>query len=628
MDQVKEQLAVVLKYGFWIGSAIVLIGALAIWFLATSDLDQQTEKQIRDIKSDVSTVADYRSKLPTQPNDISHEQMKEMIDERKQEVLQAWQKVFDQQRDILTWPDKMQDEFLNEFKYAKDPETGKVDKNKLKLPFEKYETHPPTEEDDNVPPFLLRRYAQYIGEVLPSYAAIAKAEWTADFDKAPARGGMGMEMEMGMDAMMSGGPTRRKPVGIEGTPEEPVVKWSTSSQDAVLKDLFPWRGKKEYPSELDVYYSQENLWILRQLLQIVRAVNGDAEQPFEAKIREIKKLSIGASVAFDKGSISEPGSNVTAGFGGMGMGMEMEMDMMGEGMDMYSEEAMGGSGMGGTEDAVGADPGDERYVNTAFEPITASTLRGAFTSNDPNQVAIAVAKRVPVMMRLQMDQRSVSRLLAACGSAPLMVDVHQVRQMPKGAASSSGGMDMGMGMEMEMDMGMGMGMEMGSGAGMPGAGGAGSEEEFPMDLDVEIYGLIYFYNPPSEEALGIEKVTEDTSIDESAEVVEAQPTPAQPSADDGTTSGQPATGQPATGQPAAGQPATGQPAATPPGTGQPDPSAAPTNGAGGTATGAAGTPATGSGAPSGGGQPSATPPGGGQPAANPAATPPATTPQP
>ncbi len=39
-----------------------------------------------------------------------------------------------------------------------------------------------------------------------------------------------------------------------------------------------------------------------------------------------------------------------------------------------------------------------------------------------------------------------------------------------------------------------------------------------MDLDVEIYGIIYIYNPPLEENLGIEKVTEEALAEAQAQV--------------------------------------------------------------------------------------------------------------
>ena len=118
MDQVKEYLAVAIKHGFWIGSSLILIGTLAVWYLSTSDLNQKIDSQISGIRADVSKVTQYNSELPPQPNDLSHEWMNGKIEERKGKVLKAWQGVFDAQRDILTWPEILQDEFLDEFRYT------------------------------------------------------------------------------------------------------------------------------------------------------------------------------------------------------------------------------------------------------------------------------------------------------------------------------------------------------------------------------------------------------------------------------------------------------------------------------------------------------------------------------
>ena len=82
-----------------------------------------------------------------------------------------------------------------------------------------------------------------------------------------------------------------------------------------------------------------------------------------------------------------------------------------------------------------------------------------------------------------------------------------------------GDMDGGGGeMDMDMDMGgggpgdMGLGgMGSGGGAGFPGGGA--DDSEFPLDMSVEIYGIIYIYNPPDAGKLGDEQVTEDTVID-------------------------------------------------------------------------------------------------------------------
>jgi len=213
------------------------------------------------------------------------------------------------------------------------------------------------------------------------------------------------------------------------------------------------------------------------------------------------------------------------GMMGMMGGMDMD-DMM---MDMGDMDGMMDADMLGGSSAVVVDPAENRYVNVALESITGSALRSALTNNSPNDAALAVAKRVPVMMALNMDQRAVHELIATCGSSPLMVEVHQVRLLPE---SEGGGMGMLGGdgdSEMDMDMGMmgGMmgGMEMGMG-GMDSGMGSGVVEEVdetPLDMSVEIYGIIYIYNPPDPVKLGVDLVTQDTVIDGATQTVGGQP---------------------------------------------------------------------------------------------------------
>ena len=245
-----------------------------------------------------------------------------------------------------------------------------------------------------------------------------------------------------------------------------------------------------------------------------------------------------------------------------GMEMDMEMDMEGMEMDM---EGMGGLGFG---TGSSSDPGDNRYFNASFEPITGAALRTALTSNSPSDASLAVAKRIPVMMSFNMDQRAVHELLAACGSADLMVEVNQVRVLPK-SASSAGGMMMGGMDEMEgedmMGGGMGGGMGMGMGMGMGGGGMPGMDQvdEFPLDMSVEIYGIIYIYNQPDPAKFGVEQVTEDTVIDGATETIGGTPVaPTAPIEGELPTPTQPAPSAPVPAQPAAPDPNTAAPPVT------------------------------------------------------------------
>jgi hypothetical protein len=496
MDQLKQQLAIVLKYGFWIGSSIVLLGSLLTWYLSTSTLSKENESQTSKLNGAVSSVTSVRGELDTQPNDLSHAAMEGLIEARKSEVLASWKKLFEKQQSLLTWPtEELTSDLTDRF-------TGLI-------PIERYVLHP-TAESDEIPPYLRKQYQTYIGNALPDIAAIAEAEWSASLSRSPSA-------MMGGTSMYGGpmGPT----VDITGSEAGPLVKWSSASQQGLLEDLFPWRGKGTPPSTLEVYYSQENLWILKQMLQIIANVNGDAQQPYQAKIHEIAKISIGSKVSFTAGTISKPGEGAVGGMGGMDY---MDMDM--EGMDDYGGGDMYGGDMagGGVGGLVAVDPADNRYVNAQNEPVTGAALRTALTSNSAADAEIAVAKRVPVMMALQIDQRYIQQLLAECGSAPLMIQVKQVRILPKeGLMSIGGGMGGMEGMEDEMgmdemgmdDMGMGMESGMGMGLGMGAAVAKEPPEEFPLDMAVELYGLIYMYNPQDPVKLGVEEIDQDSVIE-------------------------------------------------------------------------------------------------------------------
>ena len=187
------------------------------------------------------------------------------------------------------------------------------------------------------------------------------------------------------------------------------------------------------------------------------------------------------------------------------------------------------------------DPANYRYVDMNYVPIAAERLRQVVTAQSPSleDAFLVVAKRIPVRIGLVMDQRKVHRLVTECGNASLMVEVRQVRIGRLGATSStfggdgmggmpgmpgSGGFGFGSaampGAEAEvgampggMPGGFGPG---GADAGMPGSevGNSGSgtdRDKSAYDLPVEIYGMVYIYNPVTMDKLAIDAATAGTA---------------------------------------------------------------------------------------------------------------------
>ena len=119
-------------------------------------------------------------------------------------------------------------------------------------------------------------------------------------------------------------------------------------------------------------------------------------------------------------------------------------------------------------------------------------------------------------MRVRMDQRYLSRLLIECANAPLTLEVRQVRINPNtsGSAMSAYGSSGSSGSPYGGSGGFGAASSgatesyssdssspygSGSGAG-PGMGGPGTS----FDAVVEIYGIVYIYNPPVKGPLDVD----------------------------------------------------------------------------------------------------------------------------
>jgi hypothetical protein len=450
MDQLKTQLAVVLKYGFWIGSALILISSLAVWYMSTATLVAETESESSRLTSTVRKISTVSSGMSEVPNEDSHKAMQEIIKQRQAEVLESWKTLYQRQEPYLVWPQHLESRFLALYE----------DKIPIELHLK------PT--DVILEPYR-KTYRDHIKSEPAKLARVASAEWTIG------------ERESSPDNAV------RQP---------PVVAWSESSQKDLERELFDWRG--DIPTALEIYYSQESQWILNQLMMIIKEVNGDVTQPYLARIREINEIKIGRSVRFNAGEI------------GSVQGSSTSLDSISSDSPMASPtpSAWGDVGLGGDSSQASFDPAEGRYVDKNLKPISAEALRTALESNRPADASLAVAKRVPVMMRLTMDQRYIHELLAACGSADMMVEVAHVRVLGEsqssGASSASAGSGTG-------------GSSAFSGLGGPGSGAprsatpaqASTGDEYPFDVKVEVFGIIYLYNPPDLNKLPVEQVTKE-----------------------------------------------------------------------------------------------------------------------
>ena len=610
MDQLKKLLAGAQKNAFWIVSALTIVLGIVGYWLSRSTMDKIFQEQSQKIDTQYSALSTISNEVPTHPNAKTHTEMDKKIAALSEDVQAAWIKQYERQAEILKWPaDKIPARFI-----------AKVEKLR---PIELALEFPPVEGTDPLVVGDKMQYAKYINEQFPELAAIIGTTWVGTPPVAAAGmmgGGMmsggsgsGMSSEYSggdpsmMSSMSSSGGMMGGPMGLPGAAmfnrKPDLVTWPKAGQDAVIADVQTWRTK--YPSTHDVLYTQENIWILKGLLEIIAQVNqkANAVANFQATVKEIEFLRIGRSAVGKVGTIDRP---TVGGMQGMGMDAGMESgsmmgssDMGGSDIDMATSSMgssdMGSSGMGGSNMESGADgmmgmvaatpdPANGRYVDAAYAPLTGDDLRAKMKSSSPEDAYFAVAKRVPVRLRLKVDQRRIQTLIAECGNANLLFEIRQIRigdtiPAPASGAGSgygmsaygggsgyegmSGGGDAYMG-----DPSMMSGDTMGS-MSMSGMGTMAPSKVW--DIAVEIYGVVYLFNPPDAEKLGLNKVTAETEVEDkvelSADVVQANETAAQPAA--GAAQEPPADGQaPAQQVPAAQLPQPGQVPGAAPGAGQ------------------------------------------------------------
>jgi hypothetical protein len=229
---------------------------------------------------------------------------------------------------------------------------------------------------------------------------------------------------------------------------EPKVMWAAASQKE-LQALLEW---SKAPSSMQVRLAQEDLWVYSALLQIIKAVNDAAE--FTPYIKEISVLEIGKSGA-------------DAFKDGMAHG---HIDVLATANPATTAVTTQTAPLPPVEGpGAPAKPLDEgRYVDANGE-----RLAGGMAATQP-------FKRMPIHMKLSMDQREITRLLVSCANSTLPVEIRQLRI---GSTKQSGGRT-----------------SRGGPVATTGQGGgshaASDEAGDSYDVPVELNGIIYIYNPP------------------------------------------------------------------------------------------------------------------------------------
>ncbi len=555
MDQVKVILRALSKHIFWIGCGVIMLVSMFSWYTARSSLKSEFDENLGKIKTSFSSANTLRTK-PAPPNEHSNAQMDRLLDEALQKVVEAWQTQYSHQETILRWPRELGSDFVNAVQPLKPIE--------LRVPFPTPQ-HQELKVDfrqryANYVERLLPRLAELINSRWVPGRSAARG-----MDDAEGMGMGTSGMSPGRSAAGTGRPgtgttgrTSQRPLVVEWPSGDQARLLGSHFDWSAQPD--------QSPTTLQLLYAQEDLWVLTALMHIIRNTNDGAESRHEAVVKTIESVLIGPSAVGRAGQITRLGASAGMGGpmgmeGSMGGYDDYDMDydyddngggMMGGGM--MGGGMMGGSMEGGMEgdetmgprSPASRDPAHFRYVDNEYTPLPAQRLRDAMSAGAPEDAFLVVAKRKPVRLRLLVDQRRIHRLLAQFGNSLLPVEIRQVRVNPPtgsggfggsgmmgggmmgggmmgggmmggmmgggydeyGSGMGSGGYDdygSGMGYGGYDEYGSGMGYEEG-GYGMTGTGGRGGRRHpgstSRYDVPVEVYGIIYIYNPVDRDKLG------------------------------------------------------------------------------------------------------------------------------
>jgi hypothetical protein len=465
MDQLKEFLGVVKRQHFWFIAPILLIVGVVGWIMATKKLSAEFDANSAAVQGYLSQMQQVTSRQP-HPNDDYHTGMEQLIEQRRENVRSAWATKWERQKQQLRWPEQLNPQFLQKVENLRPIESVDL-----------------TKPENDIPSYLRRDYNRFIKLVLPQLAQKIGAKWE------PQRTGMvgGGFRERAGESRGEGGEGRA--VVVE---ENYLVEWDSTNQ-GTLETRFDWGDSA--PTTAEVLYAQEDLWVLTTVIEIIARTNGDAMTRSQAPIKKIDLIAIGKDV-------EPPASPDTTGYHvirpaplktdeGDGGDADAAADSSAEPESSGPARPEGSSGdFTGDFNAAAApkntviDLVKNRYYDENYQPIA---------DYDTLMSNVTVAKRIPVRLRVEMDQRKINELLVQCANAPLTFEVRQIQINPQITKQGQFG-------------GGGEGMRFEGGT-MMGGGGRTRELEDYQSLSrvVELFGIIYIFNPVAEDVLGGER---------------------------------------------------------------------------------------------------------------------------
>ncbi len=524
MAKKKEfNLETVKKNVFWAFLPIALLAPLITTILAVRSISAAFEQRKKTLDSTKSAV-EQLGRDAAHPNQKTIDEINVKIRDLRGRVRKAWATLEKDQQARNLWPAEVGQLFFDEVKTKKWGEEISIDGRERYLNF--INDYLPSLEH-----YVDRRRVQMrerdkISDEWSKWKEMEPDQRATPSVDTGSGGGMSGGMGMGADSFGA--------MDSMGTLETPLPK--TELEEFRYFGKVDWASPEtrtvvaswgRLPKYTEIWYAQEELWVYKALLSVIRECNQEATGPHNATVKRIQNLLIGqlAATALEMqsalrlggGALGTDGMSTggSTGAGGYGSG-SAGGSYGGTGSDGSVSAGMeGGNMVARTEEEAARIKKTRRYVDDKGVPLLAD-----------QPAPFEQFKRMPICLRLIVDQRKIPDILVSCANCSMPIDVLWVRINPGNAkpfelssldptistgaegvdGTASGGYGGGM-----SDSGMGGAGSMrgGGGSGMGGSaeGGASSGADIQLKLDgiggpygtnavpIEIYGCINIFNP-------------------------------------------------------------------------------------------------------------------------------------
>ena len=524
---------------FWIANFLLTAAMIGVWFYATGSITKMTSARVGEIGSKLN-AAEAVNKVSAEedarahPNQTTEEGMDQKLDRLADSITRAWTTRYQSQQNIMKWPEEILfgeagRVFMNEFNKYDPPETW------------------PLENKGNTEQMkrLLRVYKQQIPVQMQKICAMIKSDWQYQdlLDSATTQEAdeEADGAEADQDDANENAAEREKKRQEAFESGRQVVSWNETNQYLWYRKLTSFQGRDDnefsvnLPTPSQVYMLQQDLWLLEAMFEIIREVNSEKDTDGNSKldaegnpvlvaandlapIKQIDHVVFGREALSLLGTITDTikiaNQKTATSARGAGRGR--------------GRGAGKGSASSDNNFAYRGQPAFHgRYVNANLEPIEAEKIQNVLTSKTlpADNLEVVVAKRVPVRLAVQMDERKIADFLVSCANSPFAFEVWQIRinrhdgeEVIKlrggegGSQGGPGGRDRAgdaRGGRSESQFGtMGGGGGGGGGAANltnTGSGSTGADSiavRSNFDVGVEFYGIVKIYNPVNEACLG------------------------------------------------------------------------------------------------------------------------------